>query len=415
MNNLRLALDLGTTTLGGRLLAADGKVLAEAQLANPQAALGADVIRRLEAALGGEGERLQQLLVQGIELLLAQLLRQSGDRREEIGAAAAAANPAITYLLRRLSPAEILFPPHRPKNGQGGVVDPVDLGLRLPVPLYLFPLVSGYVGGDLVAFLYGYAEEASSLVPASSSRFFIDIGTNGEMALYAGGRWWTTSVAAGPAFEAGGIAAGMPATAGAVEAVELDGDRLRLRTIGGGRPHGICGSGVASAMAAALQAGLIDRRGSLAAPGEVATNLARHLVESTHGRELRLYRDAGLDLRLSQEDIRQFQLAKGAVHAGAACLLQRGGVEAAEVEKVVVTGAFGLSLPPDILKKVAMLPAGMIDKVSFVPGGALAGIGRLLREADGPAQVEKLTATLHPYPLSGTPAFEKAFLSSLDF
>lgn len=415
MNDLLLALDLGTTTLAGRLLLADGTVVAEAQIANPQAQLGADVIRRLEAALGGEGERLQRLLTGGVEKLIGELLRRSGEERGAITAAAAAANPAITYLLRRLPPAEILFPPHRPKSGQGGVIDPAALGLDLPVPLYLFPLVSGYVGGDLVAFLYGFEANHSSLLTPDSSRFFLDIGTNGEMALFTGKGWWTTSVAAGPAFEGGGVACGMPALAGAIEGVAVAGDRLELQVIGGGAPQGVCGSGLAAAVAAAREAGLLDPRGTFVPPAEVATNLARYLIATAEGPALRLYRDATIDVRLTQEDVRQFQLAKGAVRAGAQCLLQRCGLEPEELGEVVVTGAFGFSLPPAVLKKVAMLPAGMIDKVSFVPGGALTGIGRLLRAAQGPAEVENLAAALRPFPLSGTPAFEKAFLTSLDF
>lgn len=144
---LRLALDLGTTTLAGRLLGADGTCLAEAKGENPQRAVAADVIRRLEASLRGEGGRLQALLVEGVEALLAELLRQSGASRQEIGLAAAAGNPAVSYLLRGLPVESILFPPHRPAEGDGLFLDPSSLGLALPCPLYLFPLVSGYVGG----------------------------------------------------------------------------------------------------------------------------------------------------------------------------------------------------------------------------------------------------------------------------
>lgn len=403
---MRLAFDLGTTTLAGRLLAPGGETVAEAHLPNPQASLGADVIRRLEAALAGRDEELQKLLAGGMNALAGELLSLAALPKSAITAAAAAANPAVTFLLRRLPPREILFPPHRPRESRGVLLNPAPLGLDLPVPLYLFPLVSGYVGGDLVAFLYGEDD-------SPSCRLYLDIGTNGEMALRTDKGWWTTSVAAGPAFEGGGISCGMRAVLGAVEDVAVEEDRLRLRTIGAGAPRGICGSGLAAAVAAAREGGLLDRRGTLAEPEVVATNLARHLVETPAGRALRLYRDASVDLLLTQDDIRSFQLAKGAVRGGVECLLRRAGNP--EVEEVVVTGAFGLSLSPAVLKGVAMLPANMIDRVRFVPGGALAGVSRLLLDPEGPARAEALSGLLRPTPLSGTPAFEKAFLAGLDF
>ncbi len=167
---LLLAFDLGTTTLAGRLLAPDGAVLAEAEARNPQAEFGADVIRRLEAALGGRELLLQASLVEGLEVLISELLAQAGRSRSAIIAAAAAGNPAISYLLRRLPAQEILFPPHRPQETAGAFLAPVALGLDLPVPLYLFPLVSGYVGGDLVAFLLA-AEPWRTRHPLSGHRY----------------------------------------------------------------------------------------------------------------------------------------------------------------------------------------------------------------------------------------------------
>ena len=405
---LFLALDLGTTTLAGRLLGRDGAVLAEAKRPNPQAVLGSDIIRRLEASLRGEGRRLQTLLLEGVEAVISELLATAGAPRTAICAAAAAGNPGICYLLRNLPAEPILFPPHRPQELQGVFLPPTTHGLDLLVPLYLFPLVSGYVGGDMVAFLFGQQ-------PHTPGSFYLDVGTNGEMAIYDGGRWWTTSVAAGPAFEGGEISCGMPVTAGAVTGVRIEGDVLRLQVFGGGPPRGLAGSGLVEAVAVALEAGLLDASGRIVAPDEVTTNLVRHIVETPAGRALRLYRDATCELLLSQQDIRSLQLAKGAVRAGVECLLQRSGLDAGRLGEVVVTGAFGFSLAPAALKRVAMLPANMVDKVRFVPGGALEGVSRLLCDPEGPARVQALADSLQTYPLSGTPAFEKAFLRALDF
>ncbi len=408
MNELFLALDLGSTTLAGRLLDRKGTLLAEGKSANPQRELGGDVVRRLEAARSGAGKALQELLVGGIDTLVTGLLQQAGRPRSGITAAAAAGNSAICHLLRRLDVAAILFPPHRPKDPAGVFLDPADLGLDLPVPLYLFPLVSGYVGGDLVAFLFGCKAP-------QGHAFYLDIGTNGEMALFCDGRWWVTSVAAGPTFEGGDVSCGMTATAGAVCGVRLDGDSLRLDTIAGAPPLGLCGSGLVAAIAAGRQGGLIDSRGLIVDPGEVETNLARYIVQTPGGRALRLYRDARVELCLSQQDVRNFQLAKGAMLAGIDCLLQRAGVTGGEIDETLVTGAFGFSLTPEVLKRVALVPESMIENVCFVAGGALEGVSRFLREPDGRTMVTALASQLKPFPLSGTPAFEQAFLQSLDF
>ncbi|WP_225071961.1 ASKHA domain-containing protein [Desulfuromonas sp. CSMB_57] len=407
-DGLRLALDLGTTSLAGRLLDGRGRVHAEAQVNNPQGVYGSDIIQRLERAREGEGPNLQRLLLDGLKTLLAALLRQADCNAAAIVAAAAAGNPGICHLLRGLPVEPLLFPPHRPRERGAVLLAAAELDVGLVVPVYLFPLVSGYVGGDLVAFLYAQQ-------PAAPGSLFLDIGTNGEMALYAEGRWWATSVAAGPAFEGGGLACGMPAGPGAIVDAQLAGDDLRFTVLGGGPPRGLCGSGLAAVVAAALEGGLLDRHGTLVEPLAVPGNLSRHIVEVGGGRVLRLYRDATVDLLLTQEDIRRFQLAKAAVRAGAVCLLARAGVSAERIEQVIVTGAFGFSLPAAVLKRVAMLPEIMVDRVRFAEAGVLAGCGRRLLDKDAGAQVAALAQRLQAYPLSGTPAFERAFLNAMEF
>ena len=121
------------------------------------------------------------------------------------------------------------------------------------------------------------------------------------------------------------------------------------------------------------------------------------------------------EIVVTQADIRAFQLAKGAVRAGIDALLARAGVAASSIEQVIVTGAFGLSLDRQRLKSVAILPAVMVEKALFIPGGALAGVQRFLLQSEGRAQLQALTNKMRSYPLSGTPAFERAFLAALNF
>jgi len=403
-----LALDLGTTSLAGRILEVTGRIVAESQIQNPQVVYGSDVLRRLEAARNGEGKALQATLATGVNDLVGELLRRSGVEVGSITTAAAAANPAISILLQNLSPDPILFPPYRPKSCHAVMLSPAEVGIELPVPLFLFPLVNGFVGGDLVAFLLG---QDAPKVPT----LYIDIGTNGELALFSKGRWWVTSVAAGPAFEGGEIGSGMLFGPGAITGCRIDDDRLRFDVVGAGSPRGLCGSGLAEVIAVALENGLLDRHGSIVAPDQVPNNLARYVVPGDNGFSLLLFRDADGTIILEQKDIRNFQLAKAAVHAGVSCLVDKAGIATDEIVDVVMTGAFGFSLSPEALKRVAILPANMVDKVRFEASGALNGVCRMLSLEEGPVQVEGLARMLRPYPLSGTPTFEAAFMKSIDF
>ncbi|MCM2265589.1 MAG: ATP-binding protein [Desulfuromonadales bacterium] len=243
----------------------------------------------------------------------------------------------------------------------------------------------------------------------------LDLGTNAEIALWTGSQWLVTSTAAGPAFEAGNIACGMPLAPGAVTDVQLRGDRLELAVAGGGSPTGLCGSGLLALIVAARGGDLLDAGGRIVAPDEVGTNLARYLVADGSGWALCFHRDARGELCLTQDDVRQLQLAKGAVRAGVEVLLDRAGLTAVNIDTVLITGAFGAALPVAALKGIAMLPEGMIDKAFFVPNGVLDGLATFLADPDGAAKLTKLLATIKPLPLSGTPAFEKRFLAALEF
>jgi len=405
---VRLGLDLGTTALAGRLSASDGKILAEAATDNPQKIFGDDVVRRLEAAREGHAEELQRLLADGINRLIEKLLKQAGLEKSSIVAAAAAANPAIAHLLAGQSVDKILFPPHRPNFVAGSFLEAQTLDLQLPFPLYVLPLVSGYVGGDLLAVLLA---DKPPVAPA----IYLDLGTNAELALWDGQDWLVTSVAAGPAFEAGHLSCGMRHGPGAIARVWCGSEKFKLEVAGGGIPLGFCGSGFFSVLTAALEAGLIDAHGRIRSIDEVETAFSRYLIELKGEMALQIYRDANRRLLIVQQDIRAFQMAKGAVAAGIDCLLQRSGLSTTDVTSVTIAGALGTALSALDLKGVAMLPEIMLDKVRFLPSAVLDGLMVLLAKEDGEERVRQLAAKLKPCPLSGTPGFEQSFLKSLDF
>jgi uncharacterized 2Fe-2S/4Fe-4S cluster protein (DUF4445 family) len=314
----------------------------------------------------------------------------------------------MSCLLCNAPVESLLFPPHKPvlKGLVNLHTNEIDLGLNCP--LTVFPQVSGFVGGDLVACLLGLGDVA----PGS---LLVDLGTNAEIALWDGSRWRVTSAAAGPAFEGGNIRTGMIHTMGAVNNVYLDGDRLRLQVCGDVQPQGLCGSGLLSLVAAALQGQLIDATGMICSRDMVDTNLSFYLVENKGSRAIRYYRDAEMELMLTQDDVRNLQLAKGAVRAGIAVLLEKSGISPEQVPHVYLTGALGTNASKTALKRVALLPEPMVDKTSFIPNGVLKGLQVYLASSCKEKKLKRLIESMQPFPLSGTPAFENYYLKSLNF
>jgi len=408
---LSAAFDLGTTTIAGSLLdTATGERLAETGALNPQKPWGADVLSRLEAAaVPAELAAMQSALAREMERMTEELLERGGALPDELASVALAGNPAMEHIALGLPVASLAYPPFRPLFQAGKSVTTLDLGWSREFPAYLFPLPGGFVGGDLVAFLFGLKESPR---PAS---LYLDMGTNAEIALFDGERYLATSAAAGPAFEGGNLSCGMAALPGAISGVAIEGDRLRISTIGGLPARGICGSGVLEAVGALLSAGVIDATGRLLPAGEIPSNLGNRVQEVNGVPAFLLHRDARGLVYLDQEDIRALQLAKGALRAGMDILLSRAGLSLGELSGVVLTGSFGAVLSPSVLEKVGIFSENMVRNTGFVREGALAGVERLLVEPDGANLLESLAGRVRVIPLSGTPLFEKLFLKNIDF
>jgi uncharacterized 2Fe-2S/4Fe-4S cluster protein (DUF4445 family) len=408
--SLTVAFDLGTTTIAASLLdPATGERLAVTGARNPQREWGADVLARLGAAADPETlNAMKACLAAEMERMTEALLAQAGAAPAELSAIALAGNPAMEHIALGLPVASLAYPPFRPLFSAGKSVTTRDLGWSRELPAYLFPLPGGFVGGDLLAFLFGCRS-------AKPGTLYLDIGTNAEIALFDGKGFLATSAAAGPAFEGGNLRCGMAALPGAIESVRIDGDRVVLGTIAGAPARGICGSGVLEAVAALLESGVIDRTGRLCSPGEITSNLANRLQEMNGVPAFILHRDAKGCVYLDQDDIRALQLAKGALRSGMEIVLAKAGLSFETLSEVVLTGSFGAVLSPAVLKNVGIFSENMVRITGFVREGALAGVERMLVEQDGRAQLESLAKQLRVIPLSGTPLFERLFLANLDF
>lgn len=416
-----IAFDIGTTTIAASLIDIEtGERVARAGSLNPQREFGADVVLRLQAACESEEKlsRMSRLVNDEVRRLANDLLSGVNADFTNLASIALAGNPAMEHILLEFPVSSLAFPPHRPLFNAGRNLSTSCIGWEEDAPAYVFPLPGGFVGGDLVAFLYGiYAEEfhPSLLLAPRCCSLFLDLGTNAEIALAANGRIYATSAAAGPAFEGGNLACGMAALPGAISRVGISRDKVTISTIGGEPPSGICGSGVIDCVAGLLEAGVLDCTGRLLSPGEIPTNLGNRVRKFGGEPVFVLYQDAASLVYLSQNDIREMQLAKSAIRAGMEILFAHAGISEEGVERVVVTGSFGAELPAAALKSIGILTEKMVNISDFVREGVLAGVETALRCRDGFNDVERFAGLIRVIPLSGTPAFEKLFIEHMNF
>jgi uncharacterized 2Fe-2S/4Fe-4S cluster protein (DUF4445 family) len=405
-----LAIDLGTTTLAASLIElASGRRLAMTGSMNPQRRFGADVVSRLDAAVHSE-ETLQEMsLLIRAELgrLACRLCETTAIPWQEVRQIAIAGNPAMQHILLGMPVRSLAFPPYRPAVTEGTTRRAHELGWEGDAQVYIFPMPGGFVGGDTVAFLLGAQPGDATLC--------LDMGTNGEMALVAGDTIWATSAAAGPAFEGGNLSCGMAALPGAISSVCIQGDRVALTVIGNMTPTGICGSAAIETVSGLLQHDLIEAGGRLRDPHEVSSNLATRIIIHNGENAFVLYRDAKQLLLLTQNDIRQIQLAKGAIRAGIEVLADKARIRLQALRDVILTGSFGAVLQPEWLKTIGIFDSGMVQMSRFTPEGTLAGVERAMITGDGFASAELLGKRFRVIPLSGTPLFETLFMQQINF
>lgn len=405
-----LAIDLGTTTLAASLVECDsGDRLALSGALNPQRRFGADVISRLDAAVNSAELQSEMTTVIRDELRrIGQVLcDETGIRWGDVRQVAIAGNPAMQHILLGLALNSLAFPPYRPLYTGGTHLTAAELGWDGSAAIYLFPMPGGFVGGDTVAFIYGAEPGDATLC--------LDMGTNGEIALIDGETIWATSAAAGPAFEGGNLSCGMAALPGAISSVTIEGERLRLQVIGNGQPRGLCGSGAIEAVTELLRCGILEAGGRLLGSGEIESNLATRIVAYRGSSAFVLHRDAQQLIVLSQEDIRQLQLAKAALRGGIDVLAERSRIQCESLKQVILTGSFGAVVRPEWLKTIGIFDGSMVQTTRFTPEGALAGVEKALADGGGFDAVEDLAGRFRVVPLSGTPLFETLFMRHIDF
>jgi uncharacterized 2Fe-2S/4Fe-4S cluster protein (DUF4445 family) len=395
-----IAVDLGTTTIAMELVRlSDGAVLQTETMVNHQRMYGADVISRMQASNEGKGEALKNIVWKDIAHGVNRLLDRQGKEERIVERIVIAGNTTMCHLLLGYSCKTLGAAPFTPVdisltvipwNGipwnsipwsdvseKNSLANP----MLLKTEVVILPGISAFVGADIVAGILGTGIDESEEIS-----MLVDMGTNSEMVIGNENGFLVTSAAAGPAFEGGALSCGMAGVPGAVSHLSLkeNGQLNNYETIGKQNAVGICGTGVVDAVSELVRIGLVDENGTLAEP---------------------FFNDGFLiagNVRVTQEDIREIQMAKSAIRAGIETLLQEYGANPAQIKKVYLAGGFGLQMDVGSAAGIGLIPAKLAAKVVPVGNAALEGARRFLcgeknqRLTDIVAKSKEINLAMHP-------------------
>ncbi len=427
-----LAADVGTTTLAASLVdVQSGRIAAALSRPNSQRRFGADVLTRLMGARITGGARYTAAVWNDLAGLFTALLRAAdlcGPEAEAprfelparpgsqpdvfeteafrvlsrflagagIGRVALCGNTVMTHFLLGYPTDGLCEAPFVPYSAA-----PVCRSAE-GVDWTVFPCIGAFLGGDTVSGLYALSAPGGRWEQPSGpgkARMLIDLGTNGELVLSAPDGMTAASVAAGPAFEGGHLSCGMPSVAGAIRRVRIAKDRCAVETIGHAPAAGVCGSGAVEALAQLRKNGIVDAHGTLA---DAYLKDGFVLAENAKSR-----------IVLTQDDIRQIQLAKGAVAAGAAVLLNEAGLSEDALAEVETAGCFGSAVPAEAVRQIRLLPESAQTAVQSAGNLALSGAEAWLRDPD-PGKLVSLAKSVHVISLAEHPLFQEKFVEGME-
>jgi uncharacterized 2Fe-2S/4Fe-4S cluster protein (DUF4445 family) len=414
-----LAIDVGTTSVVTTLIELEsGEQLASVSSLNPQAVFGGDLMSRIAFAQFNPGN-LRKLHTRIVGLLnqhVAEVCRASGVLPKWIYKAVVVGNTCMHHLLLGIDPSHVGLAPYAPVMRHAAVLPARDLMLKIApeARVCLLPLVAGFVGADAVAVAL-----ATRLAESDELRMAVDIGTNGEVLLGSRERLLACSAPAGPALEGAQIRHGMRGAQGAIDKVTVDGDGMHVHTIGETAALGICGSGLIDLLAGLLDAGVIDWTGLIRVDARESLPPALRERVEMRGEErvVIVPGEAGAraEIVLTQDDVRQVQLAKGAIAAGIAMLLHVAAVPLEQVTELMLAGGFGNYLSIASAIRIGLIPALPAGRVRYVGNAASLGAQLCLLSEAERARAATLAARIEHVSLAAHPDFEQLFVDAMNF
>ncbi len=416
-----LAVDIGTTTVVTYLVDLwTGATVATVSGLNPQAAFGGDLMSRIAFAQEHPAHvrRLHVRLLQHLNAQIEDTCAQAAIARERIYKVVVVGNTVMHHLFLGLDPTYVGQAPYAPAVRRGLRLRAAEVGLRLPpaTPVFLLPIVAGFVGADATAMAL-----ATRLDAARAPRLAVDIGTNGEMVLGGPDGLVACSAPAGPALEGAQLRCGMRAARGAIDRVRVAHD-VAYHVIGDVPPAGLCGSGVLDLVAGLLDAGVVDASGRLhpEPPSGVPDALRRRVTVLPDGQPAFVVvtpdeSATGEAVVLTQGDIRQLQLAKGAIRAGIAMLQRLTDTPDDRLAELLLAGGFGNYLNVDSAVRIGLIPRLTRERVHYVGNAAGLGAQMALVSETERRRAEALAQRIRHVPLATRPEFQEVFLEALQF
>ena len=430
---LGVAVDLGTTTIVMALVdLCNRKTLLSITRRNPQMIHGADIVSRMQYALAGlsHANEMQKLVLNLISESISEMLLMTGQLAKDVIKISVAGNSVMSHFFLGLDVSPLSQFPFTPKCKTFPIIpsDKTPLPVCPKAEVMVVPLFAGFVGGDIVAGVI-----ANRLTGTKRKRpereLFLDLGTNGEIVLFNGKKIHVAATAAGPAFEGAGIRFGMVAQKGAIASFDLanpagEGEEKHcFRTIGNIPPVGICGSGLVDAIASLLRFHLLDAGGRFRPPheSEVLDNFSglpfdNRFMEFEGQKAFLLTGDKSEPVWLTQKDVRQVQLAAGAIRAGARLVVQESGLVMSDIQRISLAGSFGNVLDISNACRIGLLPDEIDrDHIQYIGNASLEGAIWILYRPELWYRAMGLVRNVHHIDLATLSNFESVYIDSLVF
>ncbi|MGB4659140.1 MAG: ASKHA domain-containing protein, partial [Mobilitalea sp.] len=395
-----IAIDLGTTTLAIALVGRKSKEILDIYTAiNGQRVYGADVITRIQASNEGKRHLLQESIQKDLLEGIRTITKRTGVVKNKIKTIAIAGNTAMGHMLLGYSCENIGRYPFTTEN-----INTIKLSFEealhsdyLEATVLMLPGISAFVGGDIVSGLL--ACEFNSL---ETPCLFIDLGTNGEMAVGGKDKILVSSTAAGPAFEGGNLSCGVGSIAGAISSVRIEEGTVSYQTIGDLPPVGICGTGIIEIVSEFLKMGIIDETGLF--------------MDQYFDTGYEIAKDSsGKSIRVTQKDIREIQLAKAAIRAGVETLLKGYGITEKEIDTVYLAGGFGYKIDISKAVQIGLLPEGLSDRIRAIGNSSLSGTVKYLLEEEALNKVEYILHSCEEIVLANDILFNTQYIKQMNF
>ena len=413
-----VAIDIGTTTVVCSLIdMKTGEELGHASEINAQKFFGLDVLTRITYEIENpeDGrEKLQKAIVGSINKMVRSVCDRNAVTQDQIYEFSVGANCTMMHMLMGVDARPIGKAPFAPVFARAKDVEASSIGLKgAPgARLYCLPSVSAYIGADIVAGAY-----VCDLKHRSGNTMFIDIGTNGEIVLASNGKLMSCSCAAGPALEGMNISSGMRAAEGAIEDIHINEDGLELKVIGDAEPAGICGSGILTVTKELLRTGIVRKTGAFVKADKFDADdyRSRYICVDEEGKRSFRMTDGDEPLFITQGDVRQVQLAKGAILSGFMALMRKAGIGMEDLDKVLIAGQFGAHLPADSITGTGILPFEVEERIEYVGNTSKTGAYMALMSRTVKRQMENLAHEMDYLELGATDNYERLLSECLIF